>query len=301
MVIYFLLGALMFTIELDQVRTIGGGLMRPEGIMAADDGSIFTADMRGCCSRTSPKGATAFFGALGGVPNGICLDRAGNCIVANIGNGQVQSLAPDGSHTVLMTGAEGKPMPTPNFPFIDSRGRLWVSNSTAHYNVQDALDRVIPDGTLVVIEDGIPRIVADGICFANGVAVDAEERYVYVAESTTRRIVRYAILPGGSLGPMEIYGPDFLGRLGYPDGIALDEGGNLWITFPAWNAIGLINPQRELEIVLEDPERKILRAPTNICFGWDKRKTAFIGSLQGSTIPYFEVPYPGVRLIHQRK
>jgi gluconolactonase len=273
--------------------------MRPEGIMAADDGTIFTADARGCCSRTSSEGETAFFGALGGVPNGICLDREGNCIVANIGNGQVQSLAPDGSHTVLMTEAEGKPMPTPNFPFIDSRGRLWVSNSTAHCNVQDALDRVVPDGSLVVIEDGIPRIAADGICFANGVAVDAEERYVYVAESTTRRIVRYAISPGGSLGPMEIYGPDSLGSLGYPDGIALDEGGNLWITFPVWNAIGLINPQRKLEIVLEDSERKILRAPTNICFGWDKRKTAFIGSLQGSTIPYFEIPYPGVRLIHQ--
>jgi len=55
-----------------------------------------------------------------------------------------------------------------------------------------------------------------------------------------------------------------------------------------------------LEIVLEDPERRVLRRPSNICFGWEERKTAFIGSLDGTEIPYFEVPDPGARLIHQK-
>ena len=289
----------MLRLDLNQVKTIGSGLLRPEGVMAADDGTVYTADARGRCSRISRTGATAYYGSLGGVPNGICLDRQGNCIVANIGNGQVQSLAPDGSHTILMTEAGGKPMSSPNFPFVDSRDRIWVSNSTALPDVDAALQGAIPDGCLAVIEKGAPRIAAEGICFANGVAVDAEEKYVYVAETTKRRVIRYAIEQDGSLGPMEVYGPGFLGRLGYPDGIALDEAGNLWIAFPAWNTIGLITPKGELEIVLEDPERKILRSPANICFGWENRRTAFIGSLQGTTIPYFEVPYPGVRLVHQ--
>ncbi len=264
----------MFKIDLDRVKTIGSGLMRPEGVMASDDGTVYTADMRGRCSRISRDGATSFFGSLGGVPNGICLDRAGNCIVANIGNGQVQSLAPDGSHVVLMTEAGGRKMPSPNFPLLDSQGRLWVSNSTALSDVDSALKGAIPDGSLVLIEDGLARIVAEGICFANGIALDAEEKYIYVAESTKRRVVRFRLERDGTLGPMEVYGPGFLGRLGYPDGIALDEAGNLWITFPVWNAIGLINPKGELAIVLEDPERKILQSPTNICFGWENRKTA---------------------------
>ena len=67
-----------------------------------------------------------------------------------------------------------------------------------------------------------------------------------------------------------------------------------------WNAVGYITPSGELEIVLEDPESKILKRPSNICFGWEERKTAFIGSLDGTTIPYFEVPYPGMRLVHQK-
>ncbi len=290
----------MFKLELGKVKTIGSGLMRPEGVMAADDGTVYTADMRGRCSRISPSGATTFFGSLGGIPNGICLDRAGNCIVANIGNGQVQSLAPDGSHVVLMTEAGGKMMPAPNFPLVDSRDRIWVSNSTALPDVDSALKAAIPDGCLVIIENGSPRIAVEGICFANGIALDAEENYVYIAESTKRRVVRCPVERDGSLGPVEVYGPGFLGRLGYPDGVALDEAGNLWITFPVWNAIGFINPKGELVMLLEDPERKVLQSPTNICFGWENRKTAFIGSLQGTVIPFFEVPWPGVQLVHQR-
>jgi gluconolactonase len=287
-------------IELSRVKTIGEGLLRPEGVMAADDGTLYTTDARGRCSRIDRKGKTAFWGDLGGLPNGVCLDRGGNCIVANIGNGQLQSLAPDGEHKVLMTEAEGKRMYTPNFPFIDSQRRLWVSNSTDHEDLNVALQRYIPDGSVVRIQEGKPRILAGGICFANGLTLDGDEKFLYLAETIKRRILRYALAADGSLSGPEIYGPDFLGKQGFPDGIAFDEAGNLWITFPGWNAIGYLTPQQELIMALEDPEGRILRRPTNICFGWEGRKTAFIGSLDGTTIPYFEVPWPGMKLIHQK-
>ena len=286
-------------IDLSRVKTIGSGLLRPEGVMALDDGSIYTADGRGRCSHIKKNGRTSFIGSLGGMPNGICIDRKGNCIIANIGNGEVQSLSPDGRHVVLMTEAEGKRMSSPNFPFFDSRDRLWVSNSTSLPNIEDALQAPVPDGCIVLIANGKPKVVTEGICFANGVALDPGEEFLYVAETMKRRVLRYPIIQDRSLGEKEIYGPEFLGRLGFPDGIAFDEAGNLWVTFPAWNAIGYITPNRELEVVFEDPERKVLQRPANICFGGEKRRTAFIGSLEGTNIPYFEVPYPGARLIHQ--
>lgn len=287
-------------IDINSVKTIGSGLVRPEGVMALDDGSLYTADARGRCARIEKNGRTTFIGNLGGAPNGICIDKNGNCIVANIGNGQVQSLSPDGRHIVLMTEAEGKRMSSPNFPFIDSQERLWVSNSTNLPKIEDALQSPIPDGCMVLIADGKARIVAEGICFANGVALDPGEEFLYVAETMKRRVLRYPIHKDGSLGKKEVYGPAFLGQMGFPDGIAFDEAGDLWIAFPAQNAIGYINPERELEIFLEDPEKKVLQRPANICFGGKKRRTAFIGSLEGTQIPYFEVPYPGARLIHQR-
>lgn len=285
--------------NLSDVRTIGKGVIRPEGVMVLRDGTILAADARGQCARIDRNGKTSFFGDVGGVPNGICVDREGHCIVANIGNGEVQSLSQDGRHRVIATEADGKSLPAPNFPFADSRGRLWVSNSTDRENLDEALQAPAPDGSVVLIENGNARIVAQGIYFANGVALDREERYLYVAESTKRDILRFRIGDDGMLRDREVYGPPSLGLLGFPDGIAFDEAENLWVTFPAWNAVGYLTPGRDLAMVIEDPIGQVLKRPSNICFGWDERKTAFIGSLDGSTIPYFQVPYPGMRLVHQ--
>jgi sugar lactone lactonase YvrE len=197
-----------------------------------------------------------------------------------------------------MTEADGKRMLALNFPFIDSKDRIWVSNSTDRQNIEEALQKPAADGCVVLIEEGRPRIVAEEIFFANGLAIDREETFLYVAETMKRRVLRFKIGGDGSLTDREVYGPP-LGNLGFPDGIAFDEAGNLWVTFPLWNTIGYLSPQQELTIVLEDPESRILKRPSNICFGWEERRTAFIGSLEGTTIPYFEVPYPGMRLIHQ--
>ncbi len=287
--------------DLAKVRTIGHGLLRPEGVMALDDGSLYAADARGCVARIEPDGATAFFGKIGGVPNGLCVDPRQHCIVANIGNGEVQSVSPQGPHSVLLTEAQGRRLPTPNFPFLDFAGRLWVSNSTDNPDVDAALQRPVDDGCLVVIAPGDdPKIVAEGIYFANGVAVDAKEEYVYVAETMQRRVLRFEIRDGNTAGPKEIYGPETLGRLGFPDGIAFDEAGNLWVTFPVANALGFIDPQGRLRIVVEDPDGAVIRRPANICFGGKDRRTAFIGSLAGNNIPCFDVPYPGMRLVHQK-
>ncbi len=286
-------------IELDKVNTIGVGIIRPEGVMVHKDGTVLAVDARGQIARISYAGETSFYGNLGGTPNGICLDDEGNCIIANIGNGQVQSLARDGTHQVLMTEAEGKKMVTPNFPFLDSKGRLWVSNSSYREDIEDSIQKPAPDGCIVLIEKRRARIVAEGIYFANGVALNADESNLYVAATMQRAILQYKIEPDGSLISPEFYGPLPLAELGYPDGIAFDEAGNLWVTFPALNAVGFITPEGKLLIVLEDPQGLILRRPTNICFGWENLETVFIGSLEGTSIPNFRAPYPGMKLIHQ--
>lgn len=286
-------------IGLDKVNTLGSGIIRPEGVMVTKEGTVLTADGRGQIARINPGGETSFYGDVGGTPNGICLDAKGNCIIANIGNGQVQSLSEDGTHQVLMTEAEGKKMPTPNFPFLDSKGRLWVSNSSSRKDIEDAIQNPAPDGCVAVIENGRARIVAEGIYFANGVALNADEDNLYVAATMQRAILQYKIEPDGSLVSLGFYGPSPLAKLGYPDGIAFDEAGNLWVTFPIWNAVGFITPEGELVMVLEDPRGVILRRPTNICFGGENLETAFIGNLDGTNINSFRVPYPGMKLVHQ--
>lgn len=288
----------MEKMDISEIKTLGSGLARPEGVMAEPGGGLVAADARGCCAKISPDGQTQFYGNVGGVPNGICLDKQGNCIIANIGNGQVQCLAADGTHTVLFDKADGRAMPAPNFPFLDLQGRLWVSNSTAG-DLEQSLRQPAPDGCVMVYENNRARIAAEGLYFANGVAVDSEGKYLYVAETTRQAISRFAIGKDGSLGDRQTYGPEPLCDLGFPDGCALDEAGNLWVTFPARGAVGYIDPDRRLCMVAEDRRMEVLRRPTNICFGGKDRKTAFIGSLDSQSIAYFPVPYPGQALIHQ--
>ena len=288
-------------IDLEQVATLGEGLFRPEGVMALEDGSLYAADARGCCMLIDPEGRQALVGDLKGVPNGICIDPDGCIIVANIGNGEVQRLYSDGRHEVLVTRIGGRIMRAPNFPYYDRQGRLWVTNSTEHEEIDYVLQHPQPDGCVFVITEAGAQIVAEGLYFANGVTLDWEEKYLYVAESTACRIVRFPILSDNRLGELEIYGPHHLGPIGYPDGIAFDCAQNLWVTFPIWNSVGYITPEGELVMALTDPDRRVLQRPTNICFGGKDRTTAFLGSLDGRSIPYFNVPYPGMPLVHQSK
>ena len=284
-------------IALSDVERVGRDLVRCEGVMCARDGAIWAADGRGACTRIAPDGATeSRIGALGGEPNGICFDRDGRVIVANL-HGEVQRLDPaTGRHDVLATEASGRRTSSPNFPFVDRQDRLWVSNSTARADLMEAIREPAGDGFLFCIRDGRSEIVAEDLWFANGVAVDADERFVYVAESSAFRVTRFPIRSNGTLGPRERYGPD-LGSA--PDGIAFDETGDLWVTLPMTNAIGVITPDGGWRIELGDPDGAVVRLPTNICFGGPDLRTAYVGNLVGPHLPTFRVEVPGMALVHQ--
>lgn len=284
-------------IALDQVRLLGRDLQRCEGVMCARDGTVWAADGRGACTRLAPDGShEERVGQVGGEPNGICLDREGRIVIANLA-GSVQRLDPhSGRHEVLATEASGRPTTSPNFPFVDRQDRLWVSNSTARVDLMESFLQPAGDGFLFCIRDGRSEIVAEDLWFANGIAVDAAERFVYVAESSAFRVTRFPIRADGSLGAREQYGPD-LGTA--PDGIAFDEAQNLWVTLPMPNTIGVITPAGAWEPVIEDPDATVMRLPTNICFGGPDRRTAYVGNLPGPSLPTFRVPIPGMALVHQ--
>jgi sugar lactone lactonase YvrE len=286
------------SIDMEHMQKIGTNLERPEGIMVENDGTLWCSNGNGHCVRIDSNGTQKDVGNLGGEPNGLCLDKEGNVIIANIGNGEVQRLSPEGSHTVIADAMDGKPMPTPNFPYMDSKDRLWVTNSTQLRRQFDATRFPIPDGSLAVIENGKCREVASGLRFANGVTLDEKEAFVYVAETMARAVVRYPVLENGDIGRPEQYGPD-LGEWGYPDGIAFDSAGNLWITLVVMNALAVITPDKHFQIVVADMDKKFLINPTNITFGGQDLKTAYVGSLGCEWITSFQVPFGGMPLVHQ--
>ena len=56
--------------------------------------------------------------------------------VKHIGSGLIR---PEGIHNIILTEAEGEKMSSPNFPDMDFKGCLWISNSTARKDTESAL------------------------------------------------------------------------------------------------------------------------------------------------------------------
>lgn len=93
------------------------------------------------------------------------------------------------------------------------------------------------------IKGGCFRTVASGIDFANGVAVSPDGLALFVGESKTDNILRYAIAVDGSLGDRAVVVnvAKLTGHRGAglkPDGIRIDREGRLFVAL--YDGAGLV-------------------------------------------------------------
>lgn len=314
---------LSFTMDPADFRYTGTNLSRPESVLAQPDGTLWASDNRGGVTRISPDGSETTIGSIGGDPNGLAMDREGNLYIANIGDGKVYKMTQDGQAEVLLDSIDGKPLGAPNFVFIDSKDRLWIAVSTREPVWFAAVAVPRQDGYVILIDESGPRIVLDGIQFTNEIRLDADEQYLYVAETLAQRIVRYRVNADGSLGPQEVVGPDPLGFAAYVDGFTFDAEGNLWVTTILRNGLMIITPDGQTHTIFEDvneaplqnahtkleagaltPEDMFacvgprVQFPVSVTFGGPDLKTVYMGSLAMNRLITFDSPVAGLPMRH---
>jgi gluconolactonase len=314
-----------FTLDIDELGWTGEDLQRPESVVAEPDGTLWTSDGRGGVTRIDPDGGQTLLGGWGGEPNGLAIDPDGNLVTANIGLGRVQQMTRDGRVSTVLEEVDGQRTTSANFVFYDRSGRLWLTCLTREDHWWPAVADARPDGFVVLVDDRGARIVADGIYATNEARLDADERYLYVAETMKARILRFPVRSDGSLGEREVFGPDGLGLGGFVDGFAFDAEGNLWVTTVVRNGIGVLTRDGDWHVVLEDPREDVLAAfvdklaagaatpedmsaaagprlqfPTSVCFAGQDLRTAYVGSLAMPRLPTFRSPVPGLPMSHWR-
>ena len=202
-----------------------------EDVVVAPDGSVLTGTEDGAILRLSADGRRIDRVAhTGGRPLGLELFDNGDLLVCDALAGLLVVHVKDGSVETLLTEIDGVRMRFCNNAAIAGDGTIWFSDSSLHYVVDQWKDDFVQHtrtGRLIRRDvDGTVTVVLDGLAFANGVALSADERFVAVAETGARTVVR-RWLAGPRAGER-----DFLARdlPGYPDNIARGSDGLIWVT-----------------------------------------------------------------------
>lgn len=294
-------------IPLTSLRKIGVGIQRPEDVAVGRDGRIWASDANCACAEILPDGSVRRVGTLPvGCGNGINFDREGRILIANFEGGPLHRFDPaTGAVETLLTEVQGRKLTTSNYPVVDRNGNIWCTNSTDASPWQAALDGRA-DGFLFRLRpDGRAEIVAEGLQFANGIALDADQSHVYVCQTTGCNVVRYRIRSDGSLGPAEPYGPRLgepfdpfhppadMSGVGLTDGCGFDVEGNLWVTLVMANKIVAITPSGSVVTVLEDPDGALMLQPTNVSWGGPDMCDLYIGSITNDYVLRARSPVAG--------
>ena len=260
----------------------------------------------------------------GTLPNGLAFGRDGSILISNFGTDRLEIMdRHTGATQVLHDTIDGMPMGKVNFVLRDSKGRLWLTISTKVNPWTDAITPTIRDGYVALVDDTGIRVVADGLSFTNEVRLDAAEEWLYVAETTGKCVTRLRVAADGSLSDRETYGPSNLGR-GVVDGICFDAFGNLWVTMIFADRLIAITPDGDmLELAefgnLEATDRferefasgvpvsfetlsscggDIAPWLASVTFAGADLRTACLGSLRGTNIPFFTSPVAGLPMVH---
>ena len=218
----------------------------PEDLAMTADGRIVAGTSAGHIIRFNPDGTNIeLFADVGGRPLGLEFDATGNLLVANAFTG-LQNVSPDGQVTVLANEFAGQPFQYLNDVAVAADGAIYFTESTTRYGASypgDTYHAAVLDlwehGNTgrVLRYDPLTHatsLILDGLTFANGIAISADQRYLVIAETASYRIIRHW-LSGPRTNQTEIIVDNLPGA---PDNINSGMSGKFWVA--------LISPRSQL-------------------------------------------------------
>jgi len=311
----------MSSIEMD-VTTVAEGLRFPEGPIAMPDGSVLVVEIaERCLTRVGPDGSVDRLVDCGGGPNGAAIGPDGAVYLCNNGEafgfgelagftipgdpppswrpGSIQRVDLETKEvTTLYTHCDGTELRAPNDLVFDGHGGFYFTD----FGIRRGRSADIT-GIYYASADGSSiREVVFPLDSPNGVGLSPDGSRLYVAETYSGRLWSWAVS-----GPGEVASHPGLhagGELLYAapgvtmfDSLAVDgEGwvcvGTLGLGVSGITAVSPDGSQVELHHIPSDP------LITNICFGGEGHRTAWITASGSGRLLRSEWPRAGLRLPH---
>ncbi len=202
-----------------------------EDVVIDAEGRVLTGTADGKVFRLTPDGRRIDrVGDTGGRPLGLELLPDGRVLVCDAQRGLLALDPESGAVEELVTLVHGQRMAFCNNAAVHSDGTIFFSDSSKVYGIDewkgDFVENTASGRLLRRDTDGTVTVVLDGLRFANGVALAADESYVGVAETGGRTVVRLW-LTGPRSGERDLLVADLPG---YPDNIARGSDGLVWVT-----------------------------------------------------------------------
>lgn len=198
----------------------------PEDVVVDADGSAITGLEDGRIVRVSGSGTTTI-ADVGGRPLGIEWLSTTELLVCNADLG-LQAVTLDGDVASLATGYDGVDFLLTNNATVTADGTIFFTDTSTRWTLGEYVNDMIEgQGTGRLFRrspGGTIELLLDGLHFANGVAVDAAEDSVFVAETAHYRVSRYW-LRGPKKGTSEVFADNLPG---FPDNLSID-GEILWV------------------------------------------------------------------------
>ncbi|HWR15719.1 MAG TPA: SMP-30/gluconolactonase/LRE family protein [Terriglobales bacterium] len=276
-------------VSIDKFEVFADGLDHPEGLAFDRDGDLWVGGEQGQIYRITPKGKILEVAQLGGFCLGLTFSATQELWVCNLKKSSLIRLDRKGRILSSIERVGGVRLRTPNFSVFDSEGNLYFSDSGEWQKNNGAV--------FVLRADGKTSRIADSLSFPNGMALSADERTLYVVQSTANNVLALEIASPGVVRSKRIYAKS-LERV--PDGAVLDARGNLYVTCYASDHIYKVTSQGKVSVFAWDPCGTMLSSPTNGAFGGENFEYLYFANLSRWHICRVRVGVRGLPLVNLR-
>ena len=215
-----------------RVEKVAGGFNFTEGPVWSKDGYLIFSDIpASIIRRVDIDGKVTVLNDKSGHSNGLTFDLDGRLIACEHGNRRVTRVEMDGSITVLADKYDGRRLNSPNDVVVKSDGSIYFTDPP--YGVRPENRDLDFQGVYRIGTDGKITLLTKKMKAPNGLAFSPDESILYIADSSERlHVEAFDVAPDGTLKNGRVFANLKTGMEGPPDGMKVDEKGNLWCTGP---------------------------------------------------------------------
>ncbi len=252
-----------------QLTRVGTGFGFTEGPVWDPAGLLYVSDEeQNKIYRLSLNGEKKELISLGD-PDGNTYDRKHRLIDCASVLRAIIAVSADGKYNILADKFEGKRFNSPNDLIVGPDGAIYFTDPTLDL-VKGEKQEIPFQGVYRLDEKGNVRLLTKDLTQPNGLAFSPDGKRFYVDDSEEKNIRVYDVAPDGSLTNGRVFGDEKGSpHEGVPDGIKIDEHGNLFVTGP--KGIWVWDAQGHHLGTIEMPEQ-----PANLAWGDKDYHTLYI-------------------------